>query len=148
MRPEATEITDAKEYAHLLGDALPHVIHTEAENERCTQVLESFLRKKRRSTEEQRLTELLTLLIEDFEEREYPMPRKASPIDIVRHLMDANGLRQTDLLDVFGTASVISEVLKGKRELSKTHIAKLSARFHVSPELFFCRNAHDLRRDL
>ena len=137
MSSVATEITDAKEYAHLLGDALPHVIHTEAENERCTQVLESFLRKKRRSTEEQRLTELLTLLIEDFEEREYPMPRKASPIDIVRHLMDANGLRQTDLLDVFGTASVISEVLKGKRELSKTHIAKLSARFHVSPELFF-----------
>jgi HTH-type transcriptional regulator/antitoxin HigA len=137
MSSQATEITDAREYAHLLGDALPHVIHTEAENERCTQVLESFLRKKKRSKEEHRLTELLTLLIEDFEERQYPMPRKASPIDIVRHLMDANGLRQTDLLDVFGTASIISEVLKGKRELSKTHIQKLSARFHVSPGLFF-----------
>jgi HTH-type transcriptional regulator/antitoxin HigA len=133
----ATEITDAKEYAHLLESALPHVIHTEAENERCTDVLESLLHQKKRSTEEQRLTELLTLLIEDFEEREYPMPRKAGPIDIVRHLMDANGLRQTDLLDVFGTASVISEVLKGKRELSKTHIVKLSERFHLSPALFF-----------
>jgi len=131
------EIINAKEYAHLLGSALPHVIHTEAENERCTHVLESFLRKKKRSAEEQRLTELLTLLIEDFEEREYPMPRKAGPIDIVRHLMDANGLRQTDVLDVFGTASVISEVLKGKRELSKTHIVKLSERFHLSPALFF-----------
>jgi HTH-type transcriptional regulator/antitoxin HigA len=51
--------------------------------------------------------------------------------------MDANGLRQTDLLDVFGTASLISEVPKGKRELSKTHIAKLSTRFHASPELLF-----------
>jgi antitoxin component HigA of HigAB toxin-antitoxin module len=59
------------------------------------------------------------------------------PIDILRHLMDANGLRQVDLLDVFGTASVISEVLKGKRELSKAHIAKLSGRFNVSPALFF-----------
>jgi HTH-type transcriptional regulator/antitoxin HigA len=96
-----------------------------------------FPPKKKRSTEEQRLTELLTLLIENFEEREYPMPRKAGPIDIVRHLMAANGLRQTDLLDVFGTPSVNSEVLKGKRELSKTHIVKLSKRFHVSPELFF-----------
>ena len=133
----AAEIVDAREYAHLLGSALPHVIHTEAENERCTHLLETFLRKKKRSAEEQRLTELLTLLIEDFEEREYPMPRKAGPIDIVRHLMDANGLRQTDVLDVFGTASVISEVLKGKRELSKTHIVKLSERFHVSPALFF-----------
>ena len=56
---------------------------------------------------------------------------------IVRHLMDTKGLRQVDLLDVFGTASVVSEVLSGKRELSKAHIAKLSDRFHVSPALFF-----------
>jgi HTH-type transcriptional regulator/antitoxin HigA len=42
-----------------------------------------------------------------------------------------------DLLDVFGTASVVSEVLSGKRELSKAHIVKLSDRFHVSPALFF-----------
>jgi HTH-type transcriptional regulator/antitoxin HigA len=109
----AAEITDAKEYAHLLRITFPHVIQIEAENERCPQILESFLRKKKRSKEE-RLTELLTLLIEDLEEREYPMSRKAGPIDIVRHLMDANGLRQTGLLDVFGTASVISEVLKGQ----------------------------------
>lgn len=131
------EITDVEEYTHLLEDVLPHVIHTDAENERCTVVLETLLRKKNRTAEEHRMIELLTLLIEDFEEREYPMPRRAGPLDILRHLMDTNGLRQTDLLDVFGTASVISEVLKGKRELSKTHIAKLSERFHVSPALFF-----------
>jgi len=79
MSSAAAEIVDAEEYAHLLGNVLPHVIHTEAENERCTHVLEAFLRKKKRSIEEQRLIELLTLLIEDFEEREYPMPRKAAP---------------------------------------------------------------------
>jgi HTH-type transcriptional regulator/antitoxin HigA len=131
----AVEITNPKEYAHLLGDALPHVIHTEAENERCTKVLENLLRKKKRTAEEKRLAELLTLLIEKFEEREYALPT-AGPIDILRHLMDSNHLRQVDLLDVFGTASVVSEVLKGKRELSKTHITKLSQRFHLSPALF------------
>jgi HTH-type transcriptional regulator/antitoxin HigA len=120
-----------------LREALPHVIHTEAENERCTTVLASLLRKRNRTGEEDRLAELLTLLIEDFEEKEYPMPRRAGPVDILRHLMDANDLRQTDLLDVFGAASVISEVLKGKRELSKNHISKLSERFHISPALFF-----------
>jgi HTH-type transcriptional regulator / antitoxin HigA len=122
----------------IIGDwALPHVIHTEAENERCTAVLESLLRKAQRTAEEDRLVELLTLLIEDFENREYPMPRHAGPIDILRHLMEFNNLKQNDLLDVFGTASVISEVLKGKRELSKAHIAGLSERFHLSPALFF-----------
>jgi len=86
--------------------------------------------------EEKRLAELLTFLIEDFEEKHYAL-LPAEPLEILRHLMDANGLRQMDLLDVFGTASVVSEVLSGKRALSKTHIRKLSQRFHVSPELFF-----------
>ena len=133
----AAETINIEEYAHLLGNALPHVIHSEAENERCTAVLETLLRKQNRSAEEDRLAELLTLLIEEFEEREYALPKKAGPVDILRHLMEANGLRQADLLDVFGTASVISEVLKGKRELSKAHIAKLSERFCISPALFF-----------
>jgi HTH-type transcriptional regulator/antitoxin HigA len=130
------EISNPKEYAHLLGDALPHVIHTESENDRCTALLENLLRQKKRTEEEKRLAELLTLLIEEFEEREYALP-VGDPIDMLRHLMDSNNLRQVDLLDVFGTASVISEVLNGKRELSKTHIAKLSQRFHLSPALFF-----------
>lgn len=133
----SAEITDREEYAQLLGDALPHVIHTEAENGRCTAVLERLLRKKNRTAEEKRLAELLTLLIEQYEEQRYGLARPAGHIDILRHLMDANGLRQVDLLGVFGTASVVSEVLSGKRELSKAHIAKLSDRFHVSPALFF-----------
>lgn len=45
MRATA-EITNRGEYAHLLGDALPHVIHTEAENDRCTVVLEGLAPKK------------------------------------------------------------------------------------------------------
>jgi len=132
----AAEITDANEYAQLLRDALPHVIHTEAENQRCTAFLEDLLRNQNRTAEEERLRELLTMLIEDFEEKEYALPA-AGPVEILRHLMDSNGLRQVDLLDVFGTASVASEVLSGKRELSKAHIARLSTRFHLSPALFF-----------
>ena len=136
MRATA-EITNREEYAQLLGNALPHVIHTEAENDRCTVVLEGLLRKKLRTAEEKRLAELLTLLIEEYEQQQYTLPQAAGPVDVLRHLIDANGLRQVDLLDVFATASILSEVLSGKRELSKAHIAKLSARFHLSPALFF-----------
>ncbi len=81
------------------------------------------------------MAELLTLLIENFEERTYQLP-KASPAEMVCHLMEANELRQAQMLDVFGTPSVVSEVLSGKRELSKAHIERLCSRFHVSPELF------------
>jgi len=56
---------------------------------------------------------------------------------MLQFLMDQHGLKQKDLIDVFGTPSIVSEVLNSKRELSKEHIRRLSARFKVSPELFF-----------
>ena len=132
----ASEIVNETEYADLLARTLPHVIHTEAENERCTAALEVLLEKATKTAEERRLAELLTLLIEDFEEKHYALP-PASPLDIVRHLMSANGLRQVDMVDIFGGPSVAAEVLNGKRKLAKSHIRKLSERFRVSPELFF-----------
>jgi hypothetical protein len=75
------EIVNEKEYGDLLLQAMPHVIHTEAENDRCTAMLETLLRKSGKTGEEQRIVELLTLLIEDFEERLYSLPA-SSPIDI------------------------------------------------------------------
>ena len=61
----------------------------------------------------------------------------ASPVEVLRTLMDANDLRQKDLLPVFGSESIVSEVLHKKRDLNKTHIEKLSKRFNVSPAVFF-----------
>ena len=88
------------------------------------------------SAAEQRMAELLTLLIEDFEEKHYAL-KAASPIEILGELMLANNLKQKDLLDIFGTPSIASEVLSGKRRLNTEHIRKLSRRFKVSPEVFF-----------
>jgi HTH-type transcriptional regulator / antitoxin HigA len=89
------------------------------------------------SPEEKDLADPLTLLIENFEERRDQLP-KASPLDAISFLMDQHGLNQKDLADVFGTPSIVSEVLSGKRNLNKEHISRLSERFHVSQELFFC----------
>ncbi|PYT35728.1 MAG: transcriptional regulator [Acidobacteria bacterium] len=132
----ATEIANKHEYAKLLVEMLPHVIHTEGENERYIAALEMLLAKRDRTPEESRIVELLTLLIEDFEEKNYSLP-PATPRDVVRHLMESNGLRQVDLIDVFGAESIVSEVLNGRRDLAKSHIENLSMRFNLSPELFF-----------
>ena len=125
------------EYASLLTSTLPSVIRSEAENERHIAMLEELDRKgSRMSAAERRMAELLTLLIEDFEERHYAL-QPSSPIDVLNELMLANNLKQKDLLDVFGTPSIASEVLSGKRRLNAEHIRKLSRRFKVSPEIFF-----------
>jgi HTH-type transcriptional regulator/antitoxin HigA len=125
------------EYASLLASTLPTIIRSEAENERHIAMLEALDSKGgRMSAAERRMAELLTLLIEDFEEQHYAL-KAAGPIDILSQLMLANDLKQKDLLDVFGTPSIVSEVLHGKRRLTTEHIRKLSKRFHVSPGVFF-----------
>jgi len=87
------------------------------------------------SAAERRMAELLTLLIEDFEEKHYAL-KASSPVDVLQELMQANNLKQQDLIDVFGTPSIVSEVLNGKRQFTTEHIRRISRRFHVSPEVF------------
>jgi HTH-type transcriptional regulator / antitoxin HigA len=134
---EMTVMTANPVYAELLAKVPPRVIHTEEENEGYTAALYELVQNHADlSPEERDLADLLTLLIEDFEEKHYQLP-KAAPLEVVSFLMDQHGLKQKDLVDVFGTPSIVSEVLSGKRDLAKDHIARLSERFHVSPELFF-----------
>jgi HTH-type transcriptional regulator/antitoxin HigA len=125
------------EYASLLTNSLPAVIRNEAENERHIAMLEELDRKgNRMRAAERRMAQLLTVLIEEFEDRHYSM-KTASPVDVLNELISANNLKQKDLLDIFATPSIVSEVLCGKRQLTTEHIRRLSRRFHVSPEVFF-----------
>jgi HTH-type transcriptional regulator / antitoxin HigA len=123
-------------YAELLSETQPEVVRSEEQNQAYIQRLEELTSHEVVSPAEAKLIALLTLLVEEYEDKNYPVPQ-AGPLDIIRHLMEANNLRQKDLADVFGTESIVSDVLNGKRDLAKDHIRRLSARFHVSPAVFF-----------
>lgn len=124
-------------YSALLVRFPPRVIRSEEQNEGYIQALYELEQNQNSwSPEEAELADLLTLLIENYEEKHYNLP-KSSPLEMLQFLMDQHGLKQKDLVGVFGTPSIVSEVLNSKRELSKEHIRRLSARFNVSPELFF-----------
>lgn len=123
-------------YAALLSETRPEVIHDQRQNRAYIRRLEELTGKKSVTPAEKKLIELLVLLIEDFEAKHAPV-LDASPVAIIRHLMEANDLRQKDLMEVFGTESIASEILHGKRELTREHIERLSAKFGVSPAVFF-----------
>jgi len=74
-------------------------------------------------------------MIRQFEESRYQLGH-AKPVEAVRLLMENRGLRQRDLIAVFGSSSVVSNVLNGKRSISKAHAHKLAEFFHVTPSLF------------
>jgi len=60
----------------------------------------------------------------------------AEPVEALRVLMEDRKLRQRDLIPVFGSSSVVSDVLNGKRSISKAHARKLAEFFHVPVSLF------------
>jgi HTH-type transcriptional regulator / antitoxin HigA len=123
-------------YAKLLRKALPRPVRTERDNERYLQVAEHLMNLGERMTPEQReLLELLVVLIERFEAERYSLSA-ASPVEVVRELMQARGMKLAGLGTLIGSKGVASEILSGKRGLSKTNIRRLAEYFHVSPELF------------
>lgn len=125
-----------KVYGKLLAKVLPARIDTEAENRRLLVEAEKLIEKgEQRNLEEDRLLELLVHLIEDFEKRFY-RPRRATPSEILRELIAARGMVQTDLSKLFGSTDIATEVIKGKRGISKPQAKALADYFHVSPKIF------------
>lgn len=127
-------IAVAPKYA--LEISMPMPITSVRQHEEYLSVLDKLANKGDLTHEQDKYAQVLMMLIEVYEEQKYSIP-EATPVDVLRTLMEANGLRQKDLASIFGTESVVSEVLSGKRDINKNHIAKLSKRFKVSPAVFF-----------
>ena len=111
-------------------------IDSETQHKAYVSRLLELQRQKTLNHRESDTVRLLILVIRDYEAKRYQF-EDASPIEVLRELMDANGLKQRDLVDALGSDSIVSEVLNGKRELNKNHIEKLSKRFNISPAAFF-----------
>ena len=127
---------DPQKYGRLLAKVLPVRIETEEENERLLKQAEKLMSKgEQRTPEEDALLNLIAHLIQDFE-RQFYHHEEATPHEVLRELMAARGIKQSDLLKVFGSKGIASEVVNGKRGISKTQAKSLAAFFHVSAEVF------------
>lgn len=124
----------SEKYALEVG--APTMITSERQHHEYLDVLDKLASRERPTSEEEKYAEVLVTLIEAYEEEHHAIP-DASPVEVLRALIEANGLRQKDLASSLGTESIVSEILRGKRELNKGQIEKLSKRFHVSPAVFF-----------
>ena len=128
---------DRRKYANLLSRALPVVIATEAEYDQTIAEINRLLRKgeAKLSPEEDRLLDLLSTLAENWEEVQHPIP-EAPGYRILKHYMQVRGLRQMDLQPILGSRGVTSEIVNGKRSITKEQAKRLGAFFGVSPAVF------------
>lgn len=128
---------DVKRYGRLLARFTPKVIETEAENDAALAIVENLMEKgeDNLTAEERTIFDLLTALIEQFEDKAYPIP-DAEPKDVLVALMEHNGLKAADLADLLGSRAKVSEILSGARSISKEQAKRLGVRFRVSPAIF------------
>lgn len=130
-------IIENKVYANLVVKVLPTAIRSEDEYEIMLANVDELMNKSENSLspEEERLLETLAILVESYEDEQYPMP-KVSPVETLKFLMEENGYKQKDIVHIFGSSGVASEVVNGKRSISKAQAKKIAEFFKVSVELF------------
>lgn len=126
---------NSSDYAQLLAKYQPKVIETEVENDRAIELAEELEHKANRSVEEDAILELLVTLIELFEEEQYPIP-EGTPHSMLLNLMESNNTKQENLVGVIGSRGVVSEVVNGKRSISKAQAKALAEFFSVDVGLF------------
>jgi HTH-type transcriptional regulator / antitoxin HigA len=126
---------DQAAYINLLAEVAPKAIETEDEYNRALAVAERLTFANNRTPEEKALHKLIVTLIEAYEAENYPMDQSA-PHEILQHIMEASDTRQADLVGIIGSSGVVSEVVNGKRSISKAQAKALGDYFKVTPSLF------------
>jgi len=121
----------------MVKQGAPRVIRNDAELKEYTDALFHLTAKTKPSRAELDAIELLSLLIERYEER-YAIP-EVSPVEVLKFLMEQNGLTQRDLCPEIGSESLVSLILAGKRNLTVLHMHALAKRFRVPAAVFMGR---------
>lgn len=111
-------------------------IRSDSHLNRAVRVIDSLLSRPRLTREEKDYLEVLSHLVERYEEETHPIP-PASDAEMLQHLIEARCISQSEVARETGIAdSTISEVLNGKRALNRNHIGRLARYFRVSPNVF------------
>jgi HTH-type transcriptional regulator / antitoxin HigA len=133
-----TLIFDRKQYVDLLAKYQPKLIENQQEYQQSLAVVEYFVFKKERTPEELALYDLTIMLVREYESKISPMDdwKTQSPNEMLQYLLQTSGKRQADLVGIIGSSGVVSEIVNGKRAISKAQAKKLSELFRVSPSLF------------
>jgi HTH-type transcriptional regulator/antitoxin HigA len=128
---------DPRKYARLANRVVVKAIETEEEYDHMVAAVEHLMDKgaEQLSPEESALLETLAILVQAYDDRHHPLPPLA-PNKMLAYLMGTSGRAAADLVPVLGTRGRVSEVLSGKRSISKEQAKRLAAVFRVTADLF------------
>jgi HTH-type transcriptional regulator/antitoxin HigA len=110
-------------------------LHNDAHLKEALAVIDRLLDIPQRSAAEEEYLQALTDLVEAYENAHVAIPT-VTGVDALRYLMEENGLTQANLAQLFGSRSIISEVLASKRRLALSHITRLAEYFGLPAQVF------------
>jgi HTH-type transcriptional regulator/antitoxin HigA len=122
-------------YANLLVQTQPQVIKTEEAYDLALKQVDALMEVEELSPEQEALLDLLVTLIEAYEAVQYPI-ELSTPLEVLSYLMEAREMKQSDLVAMIGSKGHVSEIMNGKRGISKSQARALGEFFKVSPSLF------------
>lgn len=127
-----------KTYIELLQAFPPRPIKSEEEMLATQEVIDSLVDSATESLspDESDYLNLLGTLVYEYEQTQEPVP-DIYGVELLKVWMEELGLRQKDLVPIFKTESIVSDILKKRRKLTTRHIQELAEFFHTSPSAFF-----------
>lgn len=135
MTKTTTEAGSDRRYGQLLADTLPKVITDETEYDRIAKIIEPLFFSQDLKPEEGMLLDLLIQLTKQYDEQHNSIPN-TQPHLLLQHLIEARGIRQAELVGLVGSSGVVSEIVNGKRAISKAQAKKLGEYFNIPPCVF------------
>jgi HTH-type transcriptional regulator/antitoxin HigA len=122
-------------YSQLLIKYQPRIIQTEEENENFLAVVDELMSRENLTIEEDAILDLLVKLIEDFEEKHYPL-NGSTPRSVMLHLIEAKNITASNLVEVFGSSEIVNKIMSGESEISMEQAITLGKMLHVNYDLF------------
>jgi HTH-type transcriptional regulator / antitoxin HigA len=129
-------IADPQPYVKLLRSFPPRPIADAADLAATQAVVDALLDRPELTADEQDYLNVLGVLISEYEQTLEPLS-DISGVELLEILIAEQNLRQRDLVPLFKTESIVSDILHRRRKLTVGHIQKLAEFFHVSPAVFF-----------
>ena len=110
------------------------VLKTEDDYNKASMRLMEIFHAGANTTESDEL-ELLMVLVKDYDDKHYPLP-KIDVLEVIKYKMSEMGLKNKDLEPIIGSKGHVSAVLSGKREITLKMAQKLKNYFSIPAEIF------------
>jgi HTH-type transcriptional regulator/antitoxin HigA len=128
---------DRVEYGRLLAERLPLRVERDSDYDRLADEVEQITFDEGASAELRAYADLAAELLAAYDRRPKAAGEEPTAADVLELLLEGRGLRQADLVPLVGSSAYVSQIMSGKRGISRAMAKKLGEFFEVDPSLFF-----------